>query len=79
MPFYQYRHIEKCGSNCSEEFEVRQRIADDTLSVCPVCSMPVEKCLTTFITRTDPLAASKLKNSGFTKLTRRDKGAYEVE
>jgi putative FmdB family regulatory protein len=32
MPYYQYR----CN-NCGHEFEQRQRMSDDPLTVCPIC------------------------------------------
>lgn len=33
MPYYQYR----C-KDCENEFETRQRMSDDPLTVCPVCN-----------------------------------------
>lgn len=33
MPYYQYR----CN-NCGHEFEQRQRMSDEPLTVCPVCN-----------------------------------------
>ena len=78
MPFYVYRHTDARGPDCSEEFEATQGIREDAFARCPVCGEAVSRVPQTFISRTDPLAPSKLKNSGFTKLTRRDKGVYEA-
>lgn len=79
MPIYEYRHTDQRGDTCEDTFEVFQKMSDDTLAVCPVCGHPVEKLLSRFSGGVDKLAPSRLKELGFTKLVRRDKGVYEKE
>lgn len=79
MPIYEYKHTAKVGDTCEEVFEVFQKMADDALSKCPVCGEPVQKILSRFAGGADKLAPSRLKDLGFTKLVRRDKGVYEKE
>lgn len=79
MPIYEYRHTGKRGETCEETFEVFQKMSDETLTACPVCGLPVEKLLSRFSGGVDKLAPSRLKELGFTKLVRRDKGVYEKE
>ena len=54
-------------------------MADDALTTCPVCGHPVEKILSRFSGGADKLAPSRLKELGFSKWVRRDKGTYERE
>ncbi|MBX3458790.1 MAG: zinc ribbon domain-containing protein [Planctomycetes bacterium] len=79
MPIYEYRHTEKRGDTCEETFETFQKMSDDALTKCPICGQPVEKLLSRFSGGVDKLAPSRLKELGFTKLVRRDKGVYEKE
>jgi putative FmdB family regulatory protein len=79
MPIYEYRHISKVGPTCEETFEVFQKMSDDTLAACPVCGHTVEKLLSRVSGNVDKMAPSRLKELGFTKLIRRDKGVYEKE
>jgi putative FmdB family regulatory protein len=79
MPIYEYRHTGKTGDTCEVEFEIFQKMSDDALNVCPVCGLAVEKILSRFSGGVDKLAPSKLKELGFQKWVRRDKGTYERE
>ncbi|MCA8915864.1 MAG: zinc ribbon domain-containing protein [Planctomycetes bacterium] len=79
MPIYEYRHTAKPGETCEESFEIFQKMSDDALVKCPVCGKPVEKILSRFSGGVDKMAPSRLKELGFTKLVRRDKGVYEKE
>ncbi|MCB9932769.1 MAG: zinc ribbon domain-containing protein [Planctomycetes bacterium] len=79
MPIYEYRHTHKTGETCEETFEIFQKMADDALTTCPVCGHPVEKILSRFSGGADKLAPSRLKELGFSKWVRRDKGTYERE
>ena len=79
MPIYEYRHKGKPGDTCEETFEFFQKMSDDTLTKCPVCGRAVEKILSRFSGASDRMAPSRLKDLGFTKLVRRDKGVYEKE
>lgn len=79
MPIYEYRHTAEIGETCEETFEIFQKMSDDSLTKCPVCGKPVEKILSRFSGGADKMAPSRLKELGFTKLVRRDKGVYEKE
>jgi putative FmdB family regulatory protein len=79
MPIYEYRHTDKTGETCEVTFEVFQKMSDATLTRCPVCDQPVEKILSRFSGGVDKMAPSRLKELGFTKLVKRDKGVYEKE
>lgn len=79
MPIYEYKHTSKRGDTCEETFETFQKMSDKTLTKCPVCGNPVEKLLSRVSGGVDKLAPSRLKELGFTKLVRRDKGVYEKE
>jgi hypothetical protein len=54
-------------------------MSDDPITACPVCGKAVEKVLSRFSGGVDKLAPSKLKELGFQKWVRRDKGTYERE
>lgn len=79
MPIYEYRHTGKVGATCEETFEIFQKMSDEPLTKCPVCGHPVEKILSRFSGGADKLAPSRLKELGFSKWVRRDKGTYERE
>jgi len=79
MPIYEYEHDKEIGETCDKVFEVFQEMSDDALTKCPVCGKPVHKILSRFAGGADKLAPSRLKELGFTKLVKRDKGVYEKE
>jgi hypothetical protein len=75
MPIYQYEH---CGESCDAGtvIEVKQAIGDRPLAKCPHCGQPVRKTVPLINVNT-PRGDSSLRDMGFTKLVRRDKGVYE--
>jgi putative FmdB family regulatory protein len=79
MPIYEYRHTAERGPECAEVFEVLQTMSDEPLSACPTCGKPVEKLISAFLPHKNIMSAGNLRDKGFTKLTRRDKGVYERE
>lgn len=79
MPIYEYRHTEDKGGTCEDSFEIFQKMSDATLTECPVCGQPIEKQLSRFSGGADKMAPSRLKELGFSKFKRRDKGVYERE
>ena len=80
MPIYEYRHTEGRGPECKEDdFEVLQSMTDERLAECPTCGKPVIKLLSAFRPNTNILSASNVRDKGFKKLVRRDKGVYEEE
>jgi putative FmdB family regulatory protein len=75
MPVYEYEHI---NSYCAagKTFEITQSISSKKLTECPFCERPVKKIVSLAAINT-PKTNSDLKNMGFTKLVKRDKGIYE--
>jgi putative FmdB family regulatory protein len=75
VPIYEYEHD---GDGCAlgKIFEQRQAMNDAPLEQCPACGRPVRR----LISRPNVKSAksdSELRDLGFTKLVRRDKGVYE--
>lgn len=75
MPIYEYQHL---GTPCwqGQVFEIKQSIHDAPLTLCPDCGGAVRKILSVSNINT-PKTNTELKDLGFTKLVRRDKGVYE--
>ncbi|AOY58646.1 MULTISPECIES: FmdB family zinc ribbon protein [Desulfococcus] len=75
MPVYEYEHT---GGPCGigAVFEIRQSMADDPLTVCPMCGGPVKRLISR-VAVSMPKGNAQLKDLGFTKLVRRDDGVYE--
>lgn len=75
MPVYEYEHIgEPCG--LGKIFEIRQGINDPPITRCPECKGTVKKIISR-VSISTPKTNSELRDLGFTKLVRRDDGAYE--
>ena len=76
MPVYVYEHHE--ATECPRErvFEIQQSMQDDAFSHCPDCGGAVRRLICAPAIAT-PRTNTELKNMGFTKLVRRDKGVYE--
>lgn len=75
MPRYFYEcENKKCPSGGM--FEEFQSIKDDALEACPHCGKKVERVICP-VGMATPAGDSKLKDMGFAKLVRRDKGVYE--
>jgi len=75
MPVYEYKHIaEPCEQGLI--IEVKQSMNDKSLEFCPYCQGKVNKIFSR-VNISTPTGNTKLKEKGFTKLVRRDKGVYE--
>lgn len=75
MPVYTYEHTDKaCAAGMA--IEVKQSMTDAPLTACPHCGGAVRKVLSRVFVST-PRGNSSLKDMGFTKLVKRDKGVYE--
>jgi len=75
MPIYEYAHE---GKPCKlgQEFDYHQSMKDDALSECPECGAKVTRLISgAFVTT--PKTNTELRDLGFSKLVRRDKGVYE--
>jgi len=83
MPIYVYSHDEASGATgrpaCPDPFERIESVSAPALATCPACGRPVRRVPAGFAYRKNVLAASNLKEKGFTRLTRRDRGAYEAD
>ncbi len=77
MPLYLYSH-ENVSGTCEDPFEVLAR-PGETLTNCPRCGCPVHKVPASFTATRDVLATSNIKEKGFQRLRRRDKGVYEED
>ena len=85
MPVYVYKHSgrKKC-TICGEGFEVRQSMSEEPLAKCPECGAPVKRIITGVNIRTGPstksvLSNKSLKQHGFHKLVREEKGVYRKD
>lgn len=76
MPIYLYEHLKK-GCKLGKEFEIEQPIKDKALAKCPGCGKKVRRLICPPMSIKSPTSNSDLKNMGFTKLVKRDKGVYE--
>ena len=76
MPVYEYEHIAEASCGKGQAFELEQSIRDKALSVCPECGAAVRRLISVPNIAT-PTTDTELKNMGFTKLVRRDRGVYE--
>ncbi len=75
MPVYEYEHKGK-ACKLGKIFETVHSIKAPPLSSCPECGGAVRRLVSMTNVNT-PTTDSDLKNMGFTKLVRRDKGVYE--
>ncbi len=78
MPIYEYTHSESVGESCSQTFEQVHGI-NERLELCPVCNNPVNKVVSHFSHRSSVLATSNVKEKGFRRFRRKDKGVYEED
>ncbi len=79
MPVYVYEHTGDPGKDCEKEIEIHQEFGSDHLEKCPKCKRKVRRIIKSANFTVDHLAPTALKEKGFTKLVRRDKGVYEIE
>lgn len=77
MPIYEYEADGEGCPSCRERFDVIQRLGEPPLTVCPACGGPIRKLVSRVSVAKDTLGASNLKDKGFHKLVRKDKGVYE--
>lgn len=78
VPIYTYAHQGDPGNDCSPEFEWTQSIKDEPLKICPTCGKPVRKLISlTAPYRKNILSNSNLKDHGFVRLERKDRGVFE--
>jgi putative FmdB family regulatory protein len=72
---YEYEHL-KGACKLGKVFDWDQPMSADPLTVCPECQKPVKRLISApSITTTKSNA--EVRDTGFTKLVRRDHGVYE--
>jgi putative FmdB family regulatory protein len=81
MPIYCYRAVDSAQAceHCREIFEVHQRMSEEALAACPQCGAPIERIITSVYFGTslkDRLSDKRLKQLGFKKYVKDDKGKY---
>ncbi len=77
MPVYVYKAVKDGCEYCSNGFEQIQRMSDKALTKCPICGAKIHKCPAMVNGGVPKLSDGNLRDKGFTKLVRRDKGVYE--
>lgn len=81
MPFYEYVSTDATDcDHCRTPFTVLQRLADETLSVCPSCGQPVRRVISppNVVGGTaHKLKESNIEKAGFTQYKKIGKGVYE--
>ena len=77
MPIYEYQAVENGCEHCRERFDVIQKMSDAPLEKCPKCGAPVRKCISRVNVGRDILSNSNIKDKGFHKLVKKEKGVYE--
>lgn len=78
MPIYEYEHIDGPGSGCSDPVEFHHGM-NDPVRNCPRCGSELRKIVSRFSKHRNVLSTSNIKEKGFTRLRRRDKGVYEPD
>ena len=77
MPIYQYKTTDKGCAYCRNGFEIMQAMSAKALTKCPRCGGKVKKIPALCHGYTNILSDSNLRDKGFTKLVKKDKGIYE--
>jgi putative FmdB family regulatory protein len=75
MALYEFEH-EGRACKLGKVFEWEQPMSEPALKTCPRCGGPVKRLISA-PQLSFPKTSAELKNQGFTKLVRRDKGVYE--
>jgi predicted nucleic acid-binding Zn ribbon protein len=78
MPVYEYEHIDEPAEGCTKTFELTHSIHIQ-MSHCPDCGLPITKIVSRFSHRKNVLSTSNIKEKGFRRLRRKDKGVYEED
>ncbi len=78
MPIYDYEHLDKIGEGCDAQFELAHSMSE-AVENCPACGNPIRKIVSRFSHHKNVLSTSNIKEKGFTRLRRKDKGVYEAD
>jgi putative FmdB family regulatory protein len=80
MPIYEYAAITKGCPHCEAHFDLRQKMSDAELTVCPQCGAPVRRVLSApnvAMGNAHTLKESNVAKGGFTQYRRAGNGVYE--
>jgi len=77
MPIYQYKAVKDGCEYCRDGFEQLQSMKARPLVKCPQCGGAVKKCPCLCSGFTPTLSDGNLRDKGFTKLVKKDRGVYE--
>lgn len=79
MPIYHYKAKENDSGcdYCRGGFDAMQSMTEKPLTHCPRCHGPIHKVPARCGGGTPMMSSGNLKDKGFTKLVKRDKGVYE--
>ena len=80
MPIYVYKPTTETNCDyCENGFHYLQKIADEPMSQCPECSLPVKRIITApNIAGSSPsLSEENISKHGFTQYRKLEKGVYE--
>ena len=80
MPIYEYAAVDKGCAHCEAHFDLRQKLADAELTVCPECGAAVRRVLSApgvAIGGAHLLKEGHAAKHGFTQYRRAGGGVYE--
>jgi putative FmdB family regulatory protein len=80
MPIYEYAAVTQGCAYCEAHFDLRQKLSEDELRVCPQCGAPVQRVLSAAsvaIGNAHTLKESNVAKNGFTQYRRAGNGVYE--
>ncbi len=79
MPIYHYKATEKVKGKCrcKDGFDILQSMSEKPLKKCPECGVKIKKVPSKFSGGVALLSDGNLRDKGFTKLVKKDKGVYE--
>ncbi len=78
MPIFVYEH-DVPPRDCTDRFEQIERAGAPPRIGCPQCGAPVHRVPSALSAHKNTLSTGHLKDHGFTRLRRKDKGVYEVD
>jgi putative FmdB family regulatory protein len=79
MPRYDYAPTSGLCKQCGGQFEVYQKITEDSLKHCPDCKKPVQRLISPVAVASGRFSTSnaRVKELGMTKYVKAGDGAYE--
>jgi predicted nucleic acid-binding Zn ribbon protein len=77
VPVYVYEHDDEKGCELGDRLEIEQPMNDAAIPKCPKCGKGIHRIICPPMTIKSTRSNSELKDMGFTKLVKRDKGVYE--